>query len=67
MAAQPPIGTAIIIASGIWIVLREGTPTVQSNRVVYETKGRFELGILPRLSLWARLPGKATETRDDAS
>jgi S-adenosylmethionine uptake transporter len=62
------IGTAIIIASGIWIVMREGTPTVQSNRVVSETKGRFELGVLPRLSLWSRLPARLTrEDRNDLS
>lgn len=60
-------GTAIIIASGIWIVMREGTPTVQSNRVVSETKGRFELGILPRLSLWSRLPQKLTGQGEDRS
>ena len=60
------LGTSIIIASGIWIVLREGTPNVQSARVVSETKGRFELGILPRLSLWARLPGRLGG-RDDVS
>ena len=54
------IGTAIIIASGVWIVLREGTPTVKSARVVSETKGRFDLGVLPRLSLWSRLPARLT-------
>ena len=60
------IGTAIIIASGVWIVLREGSPSVQSSRIASETRGRFELGILPRLSLWSRLPSRWTG-RDDVS
>lgn len=49
------IGTAVIIASGIYIVLREGTPTVSSNRPVLENRSRFETGILPRTSLWTRV------------
>jgi S-adenosylmethionine uptake transporter len=34
------IGTAIIIASGIYIVMREGQPNVSDNRPVLETKTR---------------------------
>jgi S-adenosylmethionine uptake transporter len=49
------VGTAIIILSGIYIVLREGTPTVSNTRPVLETKSRFDLGQMPRLSAWMRL------------
>ena len=49
------IGTAIIIASGLYIVLREGKPRVSKFRPVLETMTRFDLGILPRLSSWFRL------------
>lgn len=49
------IGTAIIIASGLYIVLREGKPRVSKNRPVLETMTRFDTGILPRLSSWLRL------------
>ncbi len=44
------IGTAVIIASGIYIVLREDTPDVSKNRPVLETRSRFETGALPRIS-----------------
>ena len=49
------IGTAVIIASGIYIVLREGTPKVSENRPVLENRSRFDTGIVPRISLWLRL------------
>jgi S-adenosylmethionine uptake transporter len=49
------VGTAVIIASGIYIVLREGTPTVSGNRPVLETKSRMDTGNFPRISLWMRL------------
>ena len=49
------IGTMIIIASGLYIVLREGKPRVSKNRPVLETMTRFDTGILPRLSSWLRL------------
>lgn len=49
------IGTTIIIASGIYIVMREGTPSVSKNRPVLETRSRFETGGFPRISLWMRL------------
>lgn len=48
------IGTAIIIASGIYIVLREGTPAVSMNKPVLETRSRFDLGQMVRLSTWLR-------------
>ena len=48
------IGGAVIIASGIYIVLREGTPRVSENRPVLETRSRFDAGSFPRISLWIR-------------
>ncbi len=48
-------GTAIIIVSGIYIVLREGTPQVSENRPVLENRSRFETGTFPRISLLMRL------------
>lgn len=48
------IGSAVIIASGIYIVLREGTPSVSRNRPVLENRSRMETGTLPRISSWLR-------------
>ncbi len=45
------IGAAIIIASGIYIVLREGGGKVETQRPVLESKSRPETGIVPRISL----------------
>lgn len=45
------IGSAIIIASGIYIVLREGTPQVSGHRPVLGTKSRPETGSMPRVSV----------------
>jgi S-adenosylmethionine uptake transporter len=47
-------GAAVIIASGIYIVLREGTPRVSQNRPVLENRSRLEVGTTPRFSLWLR-------------
>lgn len=49
------LGTAIIIASGIYIVMREGTPTVSKNRPVLETRSSRDMGLMPRLSSWLRV------------
>lgn len=49
------IGAAVIIASGIYIVLREGTPQVSENRPVLENRSRFDTGAFPRIGLWMRL------------
>lgn len=49
------IGTAIIIASGLYIVLRESTPAVSKNRPVTEERSRFDLGLMPRLGSWLRV------------
>jgi S-adenosylmethionine uptake transporter len=43
------VGSAVIIASGIYIVLREGTGQVSRNRPVSGYKSRPETGYLPRL------------------
>lgn len=49
------IGTSVIIAAGIYIVLREDTASVSKNRPVLENKSRFDTGIVPRVGLWMRL------------
>lgn len=48
------VGSAVIIASGIYIVLREGTPSVSQNRPVLENRSRWEIGTFPRMSSWLR-------------
>jgi S-adenosylmethionine uptake transporter len=49
------IGTAVIIAAGVYIVLREDQPSVSKNRPVLENRSRFDTGIVPRVGLWLRL------------
>jgi S-adenosylmethionine uptake transporter len=49
------IGTSVIIAAGIYIVLREDKASVSKNRPVLENKSRFDTGIVPRVGLWMRL------------
>ncbi|MBL9048727.1 MAG: DMT family transporter [Tabrizicola sp.] len=48
------VGSAVIIASGIYIVLREGTPSVSQNRPVLESRSRMDVGTLPRISSWLK-------------
>ncbi len=48
------VGSSVIIASGIYIVLREGTPSVSQNRPVLENRSRMEMGTLPRISSWLK-------------
>ena len=45
------VGIAVIIAAGIYIVLREDTPKVSRNRPVLKTRPRFDTGSLPRANL----------------
>ncbi len=45
------IGTGVIIASGIYIVLREGTSDASINTPVLANKSRAETGLMPRISL----------------
>jgi S-adenosylmethionine uptake transporter len=47
-------GTAVIIASGIYIVLREGKGSVSRNTPVLANKSRPETGLMPRISLLLR-------------
>ncbi|MFZ5709911.1 MAG: DMT family transporter [Pseudomonadota bacterium] len=42
-------GTGVIVASGVYIVLREGNPDVSRNRPVLASPTRAETGIFPRL------------------
>lgn len=48
------IGSAVIIASGIYIVLREGKPSVSRNRPVLENRSRMDIGTQPRISSWLK-------------
>jgi len=48
------VGSTVIILSGIYIVLREGTPSVSQNRPVLENRSRWEIGTLPRISSWLK-------------
>lgn len=48
------LGTGVIIASGIYIVLREGTGRVSKNSPVLSNKSRPETGLMPRISLLLR-------------
>ncbi len=47
-------GSTVIIVSGIYIVLREGTPLVSRNRPVLENRSRMEVGTQPRISSWLK-------------
>lgn len=49
------LGTLIIVAAGMYIVLREDTPLVSKNRPVLENRSRFDTGQVPRVSLWLRI------------
>ncbi|PZQ97825.1 MAG: EamA/RhaT family transporter [Cereibacter sphaeroides] len=45
------IGAAVIIASGVYIVLREGGGKVATSRPVIDSRSRVETGTMPRISL----------------
>lgn len=49
------IGASVIIASGVYIVLREARPGTSGNRPVLETRGRAETVTAPRSSILQRL------------
>ncbi len=55
MDGYTALGTAVIVASGTYIVLREGTPKVSENRPVLNSQSRLDTGTVPRISLWLRL------------
>lgn len=48
------LGAAIIIASGIYIVVRESGARVSENRPVLQSRSRFETGTVPRISSFVR-------------
>ncbi len=58
-------GTLIIIASGIYIVLREDRTTVSRVRPVLGTPMRFDQGLLPRLALRLRLLDGRRASKDE--
>ena len=60
------VGTLIIIASGIYIVLREDKPQVSRNRPVLETRSRFDTGLTPRLSSWLKIFDSRKSQKDGA-
>lgn len=52
------IGALIVIASGIYVVLREDTPNVSRTRPVSESRSRFSTGTAPRSSVLQRILGR---------
>ena len=52
------IGAGIIIASGLYIVLRESRSGTSENTPVLRTRSRSETGTTPRVSLRMRIAGK---------
>jgi S-adenosylmethionine uptake transporter len=52
------VGAAVIIASGLYIVLREARAKVSKNTPVLQTQARPETGVLPRVSSIMRLSGR---------
>ena len=51
------IGAGIIIASGMYIVLRESRAGASENTPVLRTRSRGETGTTPRISLFMRVAG----------
>lgn len=46
------IGAVVIVGSGIYIVLREGTPDVSQNTPVLQNRSRLDTGPVLRSGLW---------------
>lgn len=61
--ANTTLGIVVIIASGVYIVLRERTPKVSGHTPVLETRSRFEAPTFPRISLMGRLLDRRREDR----
>jgi len=57
------VGTAVIVASGIYIVLREQAPSVSQNRPVTESRTRFDYGTMPRISSWLKRFDRGADER----
>lgn len=55
------VGAGIVIASGVYIVLREGQPQASANRPVLETRGRPEIVTTPRSSVLQRVLRRGSE------
>lgn len=58
------IGAGIIIASGLYIVLRESRSGTSENTPVLRTRSRSETAITPRVSLFMRVAGKTPPGQD---
>lgn len=58
------IGAGIIIASGMYIVLRESKSGNSENTPVLRTRSRSETGTTPRVSLFMRAAGKTPPRQD---
>ncbi|PJI85263.1 drug/metabolite transporter (DMT)-like permease [Yoonia maricola] len=58
------IGAGIIIASGLYIVLRESRSGTSENTPVLRTRSRAETGTTPRMSLMMRVAGRAPPRQD---
>lgn len=61
------IGAGIIIASGLYIVLRESKSGNSENMPVLRTRSRSETATTPRVSLFMRAVGKTPPRPDDPS
>ncbi|MEZ5798507.1 MAG: DMT family transporter [Paracoccaceae bacterium] len=59
-------GSAVIIASGVYIVLREGTPDVSRNRPVLENRSRLDVGTIPGSGCGCAGSGQRTAERGKA-
>jgi len=55
------VGASVIIASGIYILLREGRSDVSENQPVLQTRSRAETGTIPRVSLLDEADGGAQD------
>ena len=60
------VGAGIIIASGMYIVLRESKSGASENTPVLRTRSRSETGTTPRVSLFMRAAGKTPPRPDDS-
>lgn len=58
------IGAGVIIASGLYIVLRESRGGGSENTPVLRTRSRSETGTTPRVSLFMRISGKTPPRQD---
>ncbi len=58
------VGAGIIIASGVYIVLREGGKNNSENTPVLQSRSRFETGTVPRVRMFQRRAIAAEPPRD---